>query len=83
MSVKISFVIGQITDQELESLKEGYSIISKMIIPADDYSLFNYKEGENIQIETNEGNRLWCKITHLETVKDEEQVILIFTLTRA
>lgn len=83
MNIKISFVIGQISHQELESLKEGYSLISKMIIPADDYSLFTYKEGENIQVETNEGNRLWCKITHLETVKDDERVILIFTLIKA
>lgn len=82
MGVKVSFVIGQISNHEMESLKNGYAIISKMILPADDYKLFRYKAGQKIQVETNDGNRLWCKIEHLETVTTEETTILIFTLVK-
>lgn len=83
MGVKVSFVIGQISHHEMESLKNGYAIISKMILTADDYKLFNYEAGQKIQVETNDGNRLWCMIEHLETVQNEETTILIFTLVKA
>ncbi len=83
MGLKVSFIIGQLGNDEMESLKNGYSVISKMILAPDDYSLFHYKEGEKIQVETNDGNRLWCIIDHLEILKNEESVILIFTLSKA
>lgn len=83
MGIKISFIIGQLSDQEFEQLKEGYSIVSKMILPPDDYKLFHYKESQLIQVETNHGDRLWCTIQHLEILETEERVILIFTLTGA
>ena len=81
MSIKISFIIGQLPDEDFELLKRGYSIVSKMILPPDDFKLFHYKESDKIQVETTHGARLWCTIDHLEIVKDEERVILIFNLS--
>lgn len=83
MSIKVNFIIGQLSNEELESLKNGHSIISKMIITPDDFHLFHYKEMELIQVETGDGNRLWCKINHMEILKDKERVIIIFTLAKA
>jgi hypothetical protein len=81
MSIKITFIIGQLSLDEFEQLKNGYSILSKMILTPDDFKLFRYKQGDTIQVETNDGLRLWCNIDHLEIVKSEERFILIFTLT--
>jgi hypothetical protein len=83
MDIKITFVIGELEEQEIESLKEGYSIITKMILTPEDHSLFHYKTGQEIQVETDHGNRLWCSISDLEILKDDEKVILIFTLVKA
>ena len=81
-SFKINFIIGQLSNQEAEILEEGYPIVSKMILTPDDFQIFHYKEGDAIQVETNNGHRLWCKITDLEVVNKEDGVILIFTLRK-
>jgi hypothetical protein len=83
MSVKVNFIIGQLSDEDADALNNGYSIISKMILTPDDYTLFHYKEGEFIQVETDHGLRLWCTITNLEILKDEKRVITIFTLIKS
>lgn len=82
-SFKISFVIGDLTEENVRRLRDNYSIVSKMILTPDDYKLFRYKKGDPIQVETDHGNRLWCCIEELEKVQDPERVILIFTLTKA
>lgn len=81
--VKITFIIGKLTDDELEVLDHQHPLISKMILSPDDYKLFRYKEGDFIQAETDHGNRLWCRIKHLEIVEQENGAILIFTLIKA
>jgi hypothetical protein len=81
MSIKITFIIGQLSLEEFEQLKNGYSILSKMILPPDDFNLFRYKEGDKIEVETKDGLRQWCTIEHLEILKKEEPFILIFTLS--
>jgi hypothetical protein len=83
MSIKITFIIGQLSIDEFEQLKNGYSIISKMILSPDDFRLFHYKQADKIQVETKDGLRLWCSVDHLEILKNEERVILIFTLSHA
>lgn len=83
MSIKISFIIGQLPFEEFEQLKRGHTILSKMILSPDDFKLFHYNDGDQIQVETNDGDRLWCVIKHLEIVSNEERVILIFTLSQA
>ena len=81
MSIKITFIIGQLSYDDFEQLKNGYSLISKMILSVEDYKLFHYKEADKIEVETKDGLRLWCSIDHLEIVQDDERVILIFTLS--
>lgn len=83
LDVKVNFVIGEINDDEVHSLNHGYFIISKMILTPDDYKLFRYQEGGTIQVETDHGYRLWCTINHMEVIKDDERVIIIFTLVKA
>jgi hypothetical protein len=83
MDVKVKFVLGAINEEEVQSLEEGYAIISKMILMQDDYNIFHYKLGDSIQVETDHGYRLWCSITQLEVIQDKERVIIIFTLIKA
>jgi hypothetical protein len=83
MNFKVSFVIGQCSEEEIDALKNEHAIITKMIVTEADYELFDYKEGDSIQVETSTGNRLWCTIAHLEQVKNDGKVILIFTLEMA
>lgn len=85
MQVKISFVISDLSEENIKLLRENYSVVSKMILTPDDYALFRYREGDLIQVETHHGNRLWCRISHLEKVEDpgQEQVIIILTLSQA
>lgn len=83
MSVKISFVIGAIPDDDLRSLKEGFSIIAKMILSPEDSLLFNYAKGHLIQVETEDGNRAWCTILDVETVKNEDHALVIFKLEKS
>lgn len=81
MEYKINFIIGDIPDEEMEALKEGHTIITKMILAPDDFKVFHYSKGGRIQVETGHGNRLWCTIDDLEVVESNDRVILIFTLT--
>ncbi len=78
--IRVRFIINELTEQEVESLKSDDAIITKMILTPDDYKLFRYKEGDSIEVQTDHGNRLWCRIEHLEVVSDDIRVILIFTL---
>jgi hypothetical protein len=79
-SFKMRFIIGTLSDDELRSLKRGDSVISKMLLIPDDYRLFHYKEGDDIEAETQEGNRIWTTIHSMEVVEEGERVIIIFTL---
>jgi hypothetical protein len=81
--LKISFIIGQLSDDEIEVLQENRPLVSKMILSADDFQLFRYKKGDAIQVETHHGNRLWCKILELEIVEKSTGAILIFTLVKS
>lgn len=79
--IRIRFIIGKLTEDEVDRLRDGMPVISKMILSPDDYQVFNYREGDTIEIETHHGNRLWTTIRNLEVLEDEMRVILIFTLT--
>ena len=81
--IRITFIISAITEEDLNLLQKGYSIVSKMILSPDDHRLFHYKIGDEIQVETQHGLRLWCNIEDLEKVEDHERVILIFTLVKS
>lgn len=74
------FIVGQLTSGELQALREGQAVISKMLLIPEDYKLFHYKEGDDIEAETLEGNRIWTTITNIEVVEDRERVIVILTL---
>lgn len=76
------FVVGKLTDEELHSLRKGESIISKMLLLPDDFKVFRYHEGDEIEAETQDGNRLWTTIKDMEVVKDKERVIVILTLSQ-
>jgi hypothetical protein len=82
VNIKISFIIGQVSEGDFESLAEGEKVTSKMILTEEDFALFHYKEGDEIQVETDHGNRQWCIILHLEILLENEKVLLIFTLQR-
>lgn len=69
MGVKVNFIFGQLNANEIHSLKSGERILTKMILTPDDFSLFQYAEGDYIQVETEHGDRLWCTILDLEKVK--------------
>jgi hypothetical protein len=77
---RMRFVIGKLSDVELEYLKSGQPIISKMLLIPEDYRLFHYTEGDDIEAETQDGNRIWTTIKSMEVVEDPERVIIIFTL---
>lgn len=79
-SFRLRFIIGKLTDEELEILKRGEPIISKMLLIPEDYSVFHYKEGDEIEAETQDGNRIWTTIRNMEIVEDQQQVIVILTL---
>lgn len=74
------FIIGKLTDEELLTLKNGDPLITKMLLTPDDYNVFHYKEGDEIEAETQDGNRIWTIIRHMEIVELEDQVIIMFTL---
>ena len=78
--MKIRFVVGTLTADEFNSLKLGHSIISKMLLVPDDYKLFHYKEGDEIEAETQDGDRIWTTIRNLEVVQDETRAVVILTL---
>jgi hypothetical protein len=79
-SFKMRFIVGKLTDEELQILKQGEAIISKMLLIPEDYKVFHYKEGDGIEAETQDGNRMWTVIRNIEIVENEERVIVILTL---
>jgi hypothetical protein len=82
-SFRLRFIIGKLTDDELAALKNGEFIITKMLLTPEDYKVFHYKEGDEIEAETQDGNRIMTTITNMEIIQDEERVIIIFTLLPA
>jgi hypothetical protein len=81
-SFRMRFIVGKLTDDELEALRRGQSVISKMLLIPEDYKVFRYKEGDDIEAETQDGNRIWTTIQNLEIVEDELRVIVILTLVQ-
>ena len=81
-SFKMRFIIGKLTDEELQALKDGEPIISKMLLTPADYKVFHYKKGNEIEVESQDGDRTWVTIQSLEVVEDKAQVIIIFTLAQ-
>ena len=77
------FIVGRLTDEDLEHLKQDQCVITKLLILPEDYAAFHYKVGDEIEAETPEGNRIWTVIRHLERVENEDSVIVILTLVRA
>lgn len=78
---RMRFVVGKLTEEELTALRRGESIISKMLLVPDDYKVFHYKEGDKIEAETHDGNRVWTTIKDLEVVEYELRIIVILTLS--
>lgn len=78
--IPVRFIINALSEEDVDSLKNSHQVIAKMILSPDDYKLFHYREGDQIEVQTDHGNRLVCTIKHLEIVADNERVILIFTL---
>ena len=76
------FIIGKLTDEELRALKQNEPVISKMLLVPDDYKVFHYKEGDEIEAETPDGNRIWTIIRNMEVLTVDERVIIIFTLVQ-
>lgn len=79
---KMRFVLGKLSDEELQSLQQGESVISKMLLTPDDYQAFHYREGDEIEAETHDGNRVWTTIKNIESLEDKERVIVILTLSQ-
>jgi hypothetical protein len=79
-SFRLRFIVGKLSDEELQTLKQGEAVISKMLLIPEDYRLFRYKEGDDIEAETQEGNRLLTTIRSMEIIEDEARVIVILTL---
>lgn len=75
------FVVSNLSPEELLALKNGKAIVSKLLLVPDDYRVFHYKEGDEIEVETQEGDRLRTTIQHLEVVEEGESVIVILTLS--
>ena len=79
-SFRMRFIIGKLSDEELLTLKRGEPLISKMLLTPQDYQVFHYREGDEIEAETQDGNRIWTVIRQMEVLEDEERIIIIFTL---
>ncbi len=77
---RMRFIVGKLTDEELEALRQGHLVISKMLLVPDDYKVFHYREGDPIEAETQDGDRIWTTIRNMEVIEDEERVIVILTL---
>lgn len=80
--VPIRFIVGELTEDDVQALMKGQSVICKMILPPDDVRLFQYKEGDSIEAESEHGNRQWCTISDLERVENEDGVIIILTVVK-
>lgn len=74
--------IVELSNEELDVLKRGDQVISKLLLVPDDYRIFHYKEGDEIQAETYEGHRITTQIRNLEIVEDTDRVIVILTLMK-
>jgi hypothetical protein len=74
------FIVGKLAGEELLTLKRGETILSKLLLTPDDYKLFHYNEGDQIEVETEEGNRIWTTIRNIEIVEDDLRIIVILTL---
>lgn len=78
-SFRIRF-IAKLNTEELELIKQGAPVISKLLLLPHDFALFHYKVGDPIEAETPEGHRIWTTIRSLEIVENEVSVIAILTL---
>lgn len=58
-SFRMRFIICKLTDEEMQALKNGEPIISKMLLTQQDYRVFHYKGGNQNEVETQDGNRIW------------------------
>lgn len=76
----VKFVIGKLPEREIVYLKNNQRIISKLILSNKDFEIFNYKKGDRIEVQSEDGNRLWCRIFEMEILKNMDKVIIIFTL---
>lgn len=79
---RMRFIVG-ITETDLLALNQGEQVISKMLLIPDDYRAFHYAHGDEIEVETPEGNRLWTIIQDMEIIEDELRTIVILTLSNA
>lgn len=79
-SFRIRF-IGSIREDELHALKSGAEVISKMLLTPDDFQAFHYAEGDAIEAETPDGNRIWTTIRRIEVIDDSYRKIVILSLT--
>jgi hypothetical protein len=82
MGIKVSFIIGSIAEEDFQALKEGYSIITKLILTPQDHELFHYNKGNSIQAESAKGDRIWCRIAELEMITNKDNALVIFTLIK-
>lgn len=80
-SFRMRFIVS-IQEQELLTLKRGEKIISKILLTPDDFRVFHYIEGDEIEAESPSGDRLWTTIQHMEIIHDDVRPIIIFTLVR-
>lgn len=78
--VPVRFVISELSEFDMDDLKQGHMISSKMFLTPDDYALFKYGTGDMIEIESENGGRDWCEIHDLEKIETADGVILLFTL---
>jgi hypothetical protein len=81
--VPVRFIVGELTQEEVDALNDGREVISKIILSYEDFKLFNYHEGDTIEVETEHGYRVLCKILSLEIVKNSEGLIIIFKLQQS
>lgn len=81
-TIPVRFVIGHLSAEEIDDLKNDHVITSKLLLSPSDYEIFNYRAGDSIEVENHDGYRQWCTILDLEIIKTSFDVILIFSLKR-
>ena len=79
-AIPVRFVIGELSDMEIDDLRHMQVITSKLLLNAADFELFKYQPGDRIEVESHDGYRQWCEILDLEVIRSEADVILIFSL---
>jgi hypothetical protein len=79
---RMRFIVG-ITEADLLALNQGERIVCKMLLIPDDYKAFHYAVGDDIEVETPEGNRLWGIINSMEIIEDDYRTIVILTISKA